>query len=88
MMSALQIAGAAVGAVILFIFLASAFKKPMRAALRLAVNTVVGFILLVLADKYGAQIGIDVGVNWVNAAVVGVFGVPGFALLLLLRWLV
>ncbi len=62
------------------------FTKPIRLLLKLAINTAVGFVALILINKFGADFGIALGVNWVNAIVTGVFGVPGVAVLIALRW--
>ena len=52
-----------------------------------ALNTVLGFVGLFLVNWLGSYIGISLGINVVNAVVVGTFGIPGLILLLLLRWL-
>ena len=63
------------------------FTKPIRFILKLLINTLIGFVVLILINKFGSYIGVTLGVNWINAAVVGILGVPGVALLLILRWL-
>ncbi len=63
------------------------FTKPIRFILKLLLNTLIGFVALILINKFGASLGISLGVNWINAAVVGVLGIPGLALLLVLKWL-
>ena len=61
--------------------------KPLRMVVKLALNTVCGFVALIAVNYLGAFIGVTIGVNWLNAVVVGVLGVPGVALLFILRWL-
>ena len=63
------------------------FSSPFRLALKLLLNTCIGFVALLALNFLGGYIGISLGINWVNALVVGVFGLPGAALLLLLQWL-
>ena len=41
---------------------------------------------LALFSSVGHYIGVNLGVNLVNALVLGVLGVPGFGLLLMLQW--
>ena len=41
---------------------------------------------LFLLNKFGAIVGISLGLNWVNALIIGVFGYPGLILLLLLKY--
>ena len=73
--------------VILVLICILIFTKPIRFLLKLLISTLIGFVALILINKFGAAIGVSLGVNWVNAAVVGIFGVPGVALLLILKWL-
>jgi len=63
------------------------FRKPMKFILRLALSTLLGFAALFLINFLGGLIGISIAVNWINAAVVGILGLPGIALLLLIKWL-
>ena len=49
---------------------------------RLAVRSSVGLAALALLN----QIGLGLGVNLVNALILGVLGVPGLGLLLMLQW--
>ncbi len=42
--------------------------------------------MLALFSQVGQFIGVSLGVNLVNALILGVLGVPGFGLLLMLQW--
>ena len=48
------------------------FRKPIRWILKLLLNS---------------AIGITLGLNWINALVIGVAGFPGLVLLLLIKYL-
>lgn len=63
------------------------FTKPIRLILKIALNIAFGFLMLLVLNFFGGFIGVELGVNWFNAAVVGILGLPGVALLLILRWL-
>ena len=63
------------------------FTLPVKWIFKLLLNTVLGFAGLFLVNWLGSYIGISLGINVVNAVVVGTFGIPGLILLLLLRWL-
>lgn len=41
---------------------------------------------LALFSQVGQALGVTLGVNLVNALVLGLLGVPGFGLLLMLQW--
>ena len=55
---------------------------------KLLINTLVGFAALWVLNFFGDFIGISLGLNWINALVVGVFGFPGVVLLLVLKYLI
>ena len=73
--------------VLLVVIAVVLFTKPIRFLLKLAINTALGFVALILINKFGAQFGLSMGINWINAVIVGVLGVPGVALLFVLKWL-
>lgn len=62
-------------------------KTPLRWALKLLFNTLIGFAALIVLNFFGDYVGISLGVNWVNAVVTGVLGVPGVILLLLIKYI-
>ncbi len=62
-------------------------RKPAALLLRLALRSSVGLVALALFAQVGRFIGISLGVNLVNALVLGLLGVPGFGLLLMLQWI-
>ena len=78
------LAAAAVLAVLLALRL---FAAPLRLALKILVNTAAGFFALILVNLTASVTGVAVGVNLINAAVIGVLGLPGFVLLLLMQWM-
>jgi len=61
------------------------FKLPFKLIVRLALNTGAGLAALMLLDMTKELTGIALGVNLFSALVVGILGLPGFALLLLLK---
>lgn len=54
----------------------------------LALRTLLGVLFLQLLSLFGGIGGLSLGVNLFNALVLGLLGVPGFGLLLMLRWTV
>ncbi|MFR6185788.1 MAG: pro-sigmaK processing inhibitor BofA family protein [Lawsonibacter sp.] len=59
---------------------------PLGQLLRLAVRSSVGLAVLALFSQVSPLIGVSLGVNPINALVLGVLGAPGFGLLLMLQW--
>ncbi|MCI7659974.1 pro-sigmaK processing inhibitor BofA family protein [Flintibacter sp.] len=60
--------------------------RPLGRLLRLAARSAVGLAVLALFSQVGQFIGVSLGVNLINALILGVLGVPGFGLLLMLQW--
>ena len=61
-------------------------RRPAARLLRLALRSTVGLAALALFSQVGQLIGVRLGVNLVNALVLGLLGAPGFGLLLMLQW--
>lgn len=61
-------------------------RRPVARLLRLALRSSVGLAALALFSQLGQFIGVRLGVNLVNALVLGLLGLPGFGLLLMLQW--
>lgn len=74
----------AIGLIALFIRL---FRRPLRFVLKILLNGVMGFVALFFFNILGGFIGLRLGLNWLNAIVVGVLGLPGVVLLLLIQYL-
>ena len=70
----------------LIIALLRVFSAPLRLALRILANTLLGFLALWAVNLTAAVTGISLGLNIWNALVIGVLGLPGFVLLLLVQW--
>ena len=56
------------------------------AELKLLLNTLLGFLALWAVNLTAAWTGIALGLNLLNALVIGILGLPGFVLLLLVQW--
>lgn len=61
-------------------------RRPLAQLVRLVLRSSVGLAVLALFSQVGHLAGISLGVNLVNALVLGLLGVPGFGLLLMLQW--
>lgn len=62
------------------------FRRPLKVLGRLALRSGVGMAFLWGLQWVGPVLGIQLGVNLLNGLVLGLLGVPGFALLMLIRW--
>ena len=61
-------------------------SAPLKLALKLLANTALGFLALWAVSLTSGLTGIALGLNLWNALVIGILGLPGFALLLLVQW--
>jgi inhibitor of the pro-sigma K processing machinery len=61
-------------------------RRPVARLLQLALRSSVGLAVLALFSQVGGFVGIKLGVNLVNALILGALGAPGFGLLLMLQW--
>lgn len=77
---------AAILAGFFLIALIRVFSTPLRLALKLLANTALGFLALWAVGLTAGVTGITLGLNLWNALVIGILGLPGFALLLLVQW--
>lgn len=75
-------------ALIVMVFLVVAVVRlltaPLRLALKLVVNAVCGLLALFLVNLLAPVTGVYLGLNLLNALVVGILGLPGLVLLILL----
>ena len=78
----------ALALVLLFLAVACAtlLRRPLKLALRVLVNSALGFGALWLLNATAAVTGLSLGLNLFNALTIGVLGLPGLGLLLLVKW--
>ena len=57
----------------------------IRRIIELAINIVLGIIILWLLNKFGGSLGISIPINIITALVVGILGIPGVIILVLLN---
>ena len=76
----------AIALLFLVLIIFKLFSAPLRLALKVGSNTVLGFLALIALDLFSPILGFHIGVNLINALIVGILGLPGLALLVLLQW--
>ena len=78
-----------IGLLLFFVVIAllRLFSTPLRLALRVVANTSLGFGALLVLNWTAPVTGVALGINIVNALVIGILGIPGLGLLLLTQWL-
>lgn len=78
----------ALGLVLLFLVVMCLrlFAAPLKLALKVLLNSALGFGAVWLLNLTTAVTGLSLGLNWFNALLIGILGLPGFGLLLLVQW--
>ena len=61
-------------------------RRPLKRLVRLGLRSAGALAALAVLSPVGQLAGVTLGVNWINALVLGALGVPGFGLLLMLQW--
>lgn len=72
------------GLVVLFI-MGKALSFSFKLIFKLALNVIIGGAVLFAINFVGGYFGYNIVVNPVTAFIVGVFGVPGLALIIILK---
>ncbi len=72
------------GAVLLIFIFGRLFVWPLKIILKLAVNSLIGGIVIVIINTIGAGLGFLIPLNMLNALILGILGLPGAILLLIL----
>ena len=62
------------------------FATPLKLAMKVAFNSALGFGAVWLLNLTTSVTGLSLGLNWFNALLIGILGLPGFGLLLLVQW--
>lgn len=62
------------------------FAAPLKLALKVVFNSALGFGAVWLLNLTTSVTGLSLGLNWFNALLIGILGLPGFGLLLLVKW--
>lgn len=63
------------GLIVLFI-VGKIFYVPLKHILKLALNTILGGLLIYIINIIGSSFGFHIGLNYITAFFVGIFGVP------------
>ncbi len=74
-------------AILAAVVLLRVMALPIRRIFKLLINTACGYALLLLFNIFSDTVGFSVPVNAVTSIAVGLLGLPGFGLLLLIRFL-
>jgi len=78
---------AALFLLIILYIVAQVFIKPVKLLWKLAINSAVGLVLLLLVNYLGAFLDFSLPVNIISVLIAGFLGIPGVLLLICLQLL-
>lgn len=77
-----------IAAVALFVFfLFKIITKPLKLTFKFLVNTLLGFIILLVVNYIGGFIGFVIDISLLSCFITGLLGVPGVIILIILQLL-
>jgi inhibitor of the pro-sigma K processing machinery len=86
-MEMLNVIIAALFLLIILYIVAQVFIKPVKLLWKLAINSAVGLVLLLLVNYLGAFFDFSLPVNIISVLIAGFLGIPGVLLLICLQLL-
>ena len=72
-------------AILAIVLLLKLITAPIRLGYKLLINLASGYALLFLFNLFSGLTGFVLDLNLITAAILGLFGLPGLALLLVVR---
>lgn len=81
-MEGIGLAGLLIGLAILFVII-KIFSLPIKIFVKLLVNGIIGYVILLIVNYFGSNIGVVVPITWVTSIICGIFGIPGALVLVL-----
>ena len=71
--------------IIFLLIFGKIFLLPVKKIFKLVINTGLGALAIFVINTIGTSFGFHIGLNIINALFVGILGIPGAALLILLK---
>ncbi len=76
-----------VAGILLVLVLGRKMKIPLRLALKLLINGLLGGVVILLINLLGQYINFHISLNVFSALIAGTLGLPGVILLVILKYL-
>ena len=71
--------------IIFLLIFGKIFLLPVKKIFKLVLNTGLGALAIFIINTIGTSFGFHIGLNIINAIIVGILGIPGAVLLILLK---
>lgn len=76
-----------VAGIMLVLFFGKALKVPLKIAVKLLFNSLLGGLVIIIINFLGQSLNFHISLNIFSALVVGTLGLPGIILLIILKYL-
>ena len=76
-----------VAGIIIVLFFGKALKVPLKIAMRLLLNSLLGGMVILVINFLGQYINFHISLNFFSALIFGTLGLPGVILLVILKYL-
>ncbi len=74
-----------IGCIVMIIIIGKIFIMPLKKILKLVINSLIGAGLIYVINIIGANFNFHIGLNWWTILCSGLLGIPGVALILVLK---
>ncbi len=74
-----------IGCIIMIIIIGRLFIFPLKKIVKLTLNSVIGAGLIYVINIIGSNFNFHIGLNWWTILCTGFLGVPGVALIIILK---
>ena len=74
-----------IGCIVMIIIIGKIFIMPLKKILKLVINSLIGAGLIYVINIIGANFNFHIGLNWWTILCSGFLGIPGVALILVLK---
>lgn len=71
--------------IIFLLIFGKIFLLPIKKIFKVVLNTGLGALAIFIINTIGTSFGFHIGLNIINALIVGILGIPGAVLLVLLK---
>lgn len=71
--------------IIFLLIFGKIFLLPIKKIFKVVLNTGLGALAIFVINTIGTSFGFHIGLNIINALIVGILGIPGAVLLVLLK---
>lgn len=75
------------GCIIAVVIIAKILSWPFKIIFKLLINIILGGLLLMVVNIFGAGFGLHIPFNTITALISGILGLPGVILLIILQYI-